>query len=700
MHNALRFQKIFWILIFFLIFSVRGFAQELEPQTEQEKEQKIEGVAEQTDAELDYNDLLQDIEYYQKHKINLNKTSVEELHVLFFMTDIQISNLLEHIKKYGKLLSVYELQGIPSFDTAIISKMLPYVTVDAPSTGLSTGIKGIFQNGSSEVYVRWQRILEDQAGYAPISDSLLALKPNSRYLGSPDKLNARYRFKYGNKISWGITGEKDYGEEFFKGSQKNGFDFYSAHLFIRDISIIKALAIGDFHAQFGQGLTLWTGMGFGKSSDVAGVKKLAQGLRPYTSTDENRFLRGAGITLGKNGFELTGFYSQKKVDGNVLATDSLTSELNYISSLQETGLHSTPAEMADRHAVKEQIAGGHFAFRTRRLNIGISGVYTKYGANLQRKLVYYNQFEFNGNTNYNYGIDYSYIVRNFNIFGETSRSQSGGIATLNGLMVSLDKKVSLSVVHRYYQRNYQALYTSAFGDGSRSSNENGLYIGLAIAFNKKWALNAYVDNVNFPWLKYKVNNPSLGQDYLVDIINTPNKKLQLYGRFRYEHKGINNTSLDNIINYAEYYTKQSYRFNLSYAVSPSFTLKSRVEYLRYKQDSKDAKNGFLIYQDVKYKANNSPVSVTLRYMLFDTDAYEARMYTYENDVMYSSSVPGLYYKGSRWYLLASYHVNRYIVLYARFAQTIYTNKNVIGSGMTAIAGNTKSEAKAEVIFKF
>ena len=59
-----------------------------------------------------------------------------------------------------------------------------------------------------------------------------------------------------------FTGEKDAGEEFFQGSQKNGFDFYSAHLFVQGFGTIKQLAIGDFQAQFGQGLTFWSGLAF------------------------------------------------------------------------------------------------------------------------------------------------------------------------------------------------------------------------------------------------------------------------------------------------------------------------------------------------------------------------------------------------------------------------------------------------------
>ena len=115
--------------------------------------------------------------------------------------------------------------------------------------------KDLIENGSYGFISRYMKVIEDQEGFSAITDSALAASPNSRYLGGPNKSYNRIRYRYGNKISLGVTTEKDAGEEFFKGSQPNGFDYYSAHFYLRDIGKIKNLAIGDYHAQFGQGLT-------------------------------------------------------------------------------------------------------------------------------------------------------------------------------------------------------------------------------------------------------------------------------------------------------------------------------------------------------------------------------------------------------------------------------------------------------------
>jgi len=668
---------------------------------EENIEEKIENIAENTDAELDYSDLFNDLEYLKKHPINLNTTTAKELLETNLLDDIQINNLLNHIIKNGKLISLYELQSIDGFDLETINKILPYVYISFNEKQRYFSLKEMIDNGSNQVFIRYQRTLEEKEGFSDISDSALAASPNSRYVGTPEKLFVKYRFTYYNNISWGITAEKDPGEVLFKKDTiKGGFDFYSAHFFLRDFGIIKALAIGDYSLQFGQGLTLWTGLGTGKSSDVANIKKNAIGIKPFTSVDENLFMRGAATTIGIKGFELSTFFSKHKIDANITGADSLNSELLYVSSLQETGYHTTRSELSDKDAITETIFGSHLAYQNKRINIGATAYKTIFSANLVKDLQPYSQFVFNSKENTNLGIDYSYILRNFNFFGEVSRSENGGIAYLNGVLMSLDAKVSLSIMHRKYDKNYQALFSNAFAENSSIANEQGIYLGIVLKPYRFWTINAYADNFTFPWLKYRVDAPSKGFDYLAQANYKPSKKIEIYFRIRQENKQINNTNTVNIIDFIDKTVKQSYRFNASYAVSPSFSFKNRVEIAKYKVGNEATQNGYLVYQDVSYKQLKSPITFSIRYCLFDTDTYDSRIYAFENEVLYAYSIPSFYYKGSRAYVLVKYRVNRHIDLWLRLAQTYYANKNVIGSGLTEIKGNKKTDVSAQVRFKF
>lgn len=94
-----------------------------------------------------------------------------------------------------------------------------------------------------------------------------------------------------------------------------------------------------------------------------------------------------------------------------------------------------------------------------------------------------------------------------------------------------------------------------------------------------------------------------------------------------------------------------------------------------------------------------------RIMLFATDGFDSRIYSYEQDVLFNASVPALDGKGIRYYVNAHRTMkfgNRKsgprADLYVRWAQTVYADKQTIGSGIDEINGNKKSEIKVQLIF--
>ncbi|MFT5601896.1 MAG: hypothetical protein ACI9N1_002145, partial [Flavobacteriales bacterium] len=282
------------IFISFILFSSAVFSQsqrqlEYEAQKNLVIEQSIEFFASVVeDDNVDFTTLLDILSIYYDKPINLNgKELNDDLIQLGILSDFQIKNLLDHIDKNGTLMSIYELQAVPGFDLQTIRNIMPFVAVNAEFYTPHTGAKELFKNASNELFIRYSRVLEDMKGYQDISDQDWIDSENSHYLGSQDKLYMRYRFKYLTNLSVGFTMEKDAGETMF-GNKKaeelfgikspTGFDFYSAHFYIRNIGVIKALAIGDFQAQFGQGLTFWSGLAFGKSINILTAKKNPRGL--------------------------------------------------------------------------------------------------------------------------------------------------------------------------------------------------------------------------------------------------------------------------------------------------------------------------------------------------------------------------------------------------------------------------------------
>ena len=350
-----------YILILGLLLSCFSLQAQQTKLTEQEStkiiEDRIEYLLQSMDAEeVDLTTLFDQLYYYLENPINLNTATKDELSDLQLLNDFQIQELLFYQSKNQGFATLYELRTIEGFTPDIIQQILPFVSITQVETKRKIKPKNVIKYGRNEMILRHTRVLPNAVGYDEVADSVLSQNPNAKYLGSPDRLYARYRFRYGKKISAGITGEKDPGEEFINSTNTKGFDFYSAHLFLQDLGPVKKLALGDYQLQMGQGLTVWSGFGFRKSpTQTVNVKRYAQQVRPYTSADENLFLRGAAAVIGTDKISLTVAYSQKNIDGNInLALDTLTGEeASSFSSFQLSGFHRTPSELEDKDAIED-----------------------------------------------------------------------------------------------------------------------------------------------------------------------------------------------------------------------------------------------------------------------------------------------------------------------------------------------------------
>ena len=90
----------------------------------------------------------------------------------------------------------------------------------------------------------------------------------------------------------------------------------------------------------------------------------------------------------------------------------------------------------------------------------------------------------------------------------------------------------------------------------------------------------------------------------------------------------------------------------------------------------------------------------MRFAVFDTDSYNARIYAYESDILYAFSIPAYYSKGTRTYFNLKYTVGKFMDIWLRYSQSYYSDLDVISSGLNQINGNTKSEIKIQVRIKF
>ncbi len=716
-------MKVNILYIIFILFSFSAFAQgddiptieldtTINPNREPEFNEDIieDFISNQEDeTEFDLDDLTDALDNFKRKPLNLNKADAEDFAQLRMLSNLQINDIINYRNNTGDFIAVYELQAIPSFYPEIIEKIKPYVTVKAGLDDYNIGLHKMLYKGKNTVFLRMDRVLEEKKGYTELDST----ETGSRYLGKPNKLVVRFRHQYETTLSYGFTLENDPGEQLFSGSNKNfpWFDFGSAHIFLKDYNkTIKGIALGDFAVNMGQGLIMFDGFGSGKSSFVMDVKKSGRPLRPYTSIGEDFFKRGAGVnlTFGKN-FEVMAFASYRGRDANVTLTtedgevigDDEDFEVLQVSSLQSGGNHRTEAEIADKNSIKHLTTGGTLKYKGKSWHIALNGTMDKLSSPLLRNYSTYNQFTFSGEQMMNGSLDYSWIIQNFNFFGETALGDNGGVATINGLIIGLHRTVSMSVVHRHYSRDYQALYPNAFAETSAGNNETGIYLGLEILPNKNWSIRSYFDSWKHPWLRSGVDAPSKGNEYFTRITYKRKRKMSVYLQFRQENKERN--ASDNITNtdYLVDTKRTNLRLHIANKLSKSLELRNRMELSFYNDGLSDGKSrGFLLFQDVIYSPIEFPISFTGRFAIFDTDDYDSRIYAFENDILNAFSIPAYYNKGTRFYIKARYRGIRNLSLELRFSQTYYANQDTFGSGLEEINKPRRSEIKAQIKYKF
>ena len=658
-------------------------------------EQQLENITENnSDGETEDDSYLQEMLQYQKDPININAASASLLNSLRILTPMQVLNIINHRSLLGNFVNIYELQAVPGLDLATLQRLRPYITVSA-NADLFNSLKDRLVGGDRTLLFRVSQTIEQAKGYA--------VDPNSGknfYPGSPQRLLLRYRYNYKNTLQYGIVGEKDGGEQFFKGAQKQGFDFYSFHFFAKKIGIIKSLAIGDYTVNMGQGLTQWMSLAFKKSPDVISTKRQADVLRPYNSAGEINFHRGIGITLAKKNWEATLFASYRNVDANFSVGDSAQTQDDVITSFQTSGFHRTKSEVADKGIQKQLALGGNVAYQLKSLHVGVNAIHYNLKYPLQKQADPYNLYALAGKSFGNYSTDYSYTHKNLHFFGEAAITNKAYSGFINGLLLSAATNVDLSFVYRNISKGYQSLYTNAFTESSLPNNEKGFFLGITIRPSNAWRIDGYVDLYRFPWLRFRVNAPSTGSDYVGQITYKPNKLFEIYSRFKSEKKSINYNPEDLTLSPVIPQPRQNWRTQLSYKLTPSFTFRTRVETVWFDKKGKAAEKGFLMYADLLYTPAMKPLAGNIRLQYFETDGYNSRLYAYENDVLYSFSIPVFYGKGYRYYINVNYDLTRKLTIWARVSQYLYPQQITTGSGLDKLNKNHKTEVRLQVLYKF
>ena len=637
-----------------------------------EKEKLFENMQDENED----SEVLDMLDYLEANPLDINSASLEELEQLPMLSPIIAKNIIDYRKNNKAFKTKRELLNVEGFTDDLYEALKPYVMAKGAANDVVISelgeIKKESENRKTDIIKgidisyrsRFQQDLQTRQGFL-----------NGHYIGTKPKVYNQLNLNYSGKtyrLEGNLTLEKDAGEEKLT-------DFSSGYVALKDFSFIKSAIAGDYILNFGQGLGMWSSLSLGKSStNVTDMKRASNNLKGYRSVTESQFFRGGAVEMQFNNIDMTVFYSHNWYDA------TLDTNLNEISSLYFTGYHRTVNEINKSKNVSEDIAGGHVSFVKGSINIGgtfwTSKFSKPFGGSDSAKQLY----KFSGTAANMASIDYDFILRNINFYGEIARSQSGAVAGITGVQMFFNKVGEIVLLYRNYPLDFTPVHSFGFGESNGTTqNERGFYAGITLRPIKGLVLNSYFDQFKFPYRTYYNPVSTEGNEFLTSAEWKAAKGLTFYLKYKNQNKessrtitdmnGISQNVIDNQI-------LTNVRAQFNYDVSSKMSVMGRFEYVNSKYDNfgGDSK-GMMFLSDFRATIFKG-LNLSARVMYFRTDDYDSRVYEYESDIrgVYANTM--LYGKGTRWYMMLVYKPFDFMELSGKYSQTYMDGAKTIGTG--------------------
>ena len=654
----------------------------------------VEQLAEQeemneTAIEKMYEELLQ----LESNPMNLNRVTREQLERFPLLSLEEITSITSFLEKNRPLYTVFELRNVPYLDIRTVERILPffYVGVTDQKEAVVKASE-MLKRGQHELQLRLDKTLTPRAGYGEFSDSILERYPNRKYRGEDFYHSLRYAFRYRDRIEMGFTAEKDAGEPFLRKGYPKGYDHYGIHLIVRDIGLLKTVALGDYRLSFGQGLVLNNDFMVSKAWSADNIARRTLQPKRHFSTAESGFFRGAAVVIGIGNISVTTFYSNRRPDANL-------SDEGLITSFKTDGLHRTPSELEKKMNSREQVTGGNINYRKDRLQVGVSGLYHRYNRMYAPTQQGYNLYYLRDSANLNAGIDYSWQLPGLILAGETAISKNGAVATINMVQYRPAQGLSFTLLHRHYPISYNALHAEAFSEGSSVRNERGLFLGTLFSPFTRFTVNSYIDFVRFPWLKFGVDKPSKALDYYFLGTYTFRRNTLLDLRYKYKKKEKNMRYPDEQSTQVLPYATHKFRVRFSHTLQSGWSFRSTVDMSHYKEKPFPAEKGYMLSQNIGYRGRKK-IATDAYLAFFDAESYDARLYSYERNLLSSFYMPSFYGEGIRMALSVKYEINPSFSASFKAGHTHYLNRDTIGSGTEQIDGKSRTDLYLYLRWRF
>lgn len=712
---------------------------------EQFVEEYAEYVTESAEAaenDVERFDWLEELEEIHRAPIAVNTASRSDLQSLHFLSDEKIDSLLAHRDRYrGGLRSLGELMTIRELDyrdRAWLSLLLdftpaPSVPTDgAYDTNPHNTIRRLnYDDGVNKWWGGQYNFsgtmdvpLNRRAGFHDYDD---VNYPTRMFTGYNFAHTLRAHYNWQHRVMYGATVQEDVGERFGAYGSRP-WDFQSLHFFFKSDPERAdgrnfnryTLAVGDYRLSLGQGLVMGYDTWSQRLSLLSGFRMETTRLRPHTGTDESRFLRGAAATvcLDRAGHvALTAFVSARRLDGSVKGATAANgfdpTVSDTITAWKTDGLHRTFQEINKRNVATQWLTGGRLGFQTRRLNIGLNGVWMHYDKVYWPAARLYNKYYMRGQYAAAFSTDYSMRFGAWSLQGEVALDNSMAYASTFALRWTPRTALSLVFQERSFGDDYLSPCGNTLQSGSQLQNEHGTMVGFRYTGVRRLELTGYADIALHPRPVYLADTLSHRFQALAQATYRTRQGWTLMARYKMSSREQNVTGYRDIPDFDDvllsWRSTQRLRLQTSWGQGTWGVSLGVDGACFYSQGSNYVKKTHVIegggtsLGGLIFARASTTVAKRLKlsamFTAFKADDYNARVYAYTPQLHYGAAFPAYSGRGVSGVVLGECRTWRDLYVGARMAVTKYTDRDVISSGVNAITGSVRADLSVQLVYK-
>jgi hypothetical protein len=223
---------------------------------------------------------------------------------------------------------------------------------------------------------------------------------------------------------------------------------------------------------------------------------------------------------------------------------------------------------------------------------------------------------------------------------------------VQGLSFRPSDRLSVNFLFWKYNPGYASFHGKGPGNSSVSYPEQSITGNFTFEAARHLFVSGGCIIQHYPWLKYRSSSPSIGVKREIRVKYLPAEKISYDLLYSYRMSMADNSAINRIPELKQIISR-SLKFSFRYSLSGNLTLGTRID---YKLSDPGESKGVLLLEDFNYRVRWVPLTFWIRYCVFRSDDYNSRIYTWENDLLYSYSIPALYGKGSRFYFMVSWKI--------------------------------------------